>query len=242
MCVVLVLLRKRRLAVWTLTLAAIGVVFLLLQERQAAAAVGTAQVQPVVVLDAGHGGADGGAVSDSGVAESGINLAITQRLAEIFSFFGQPVMLTRTGEASLCGPEDETLRQQKVSDTRNRVALVNGCAGARLISIHQNCLPGYPLVRGAQSFYNGAAGGQEMADLIQQALNDAVNVSAKESKRISDSIYLMKHAECPAVLVECGFLSNREETTRLQQPEYQVQLAAAIAAGYLQYCTSEGEL
>ena len=190
----------------------------------------------------GHGGADGGAVSDSGVAESGINLAITQRLAEIFSFFGQPVMLTRTGEASLCGPEDETLRQQKVSDTRNRVALVNGCAGARLISIHQNCLPGYPLVRGAQSFYNGAAGGQEMADLIQQALNDAVNVSAKESKRISDSIYLMKHAECPAVLVECGFLSNREETTLLQQPEYQVQLAAAIAAGYLQYCTSEGEL
>ena len=144
MCVVLVVLRKRRLAVWTLTLAAIGVVFLLLQERQAAAAVGTAQVQPVVVLDAGHGGADGGAVSDSGVAESGINLAITQRLAEIFSFFGQPVMLTRTGEASLCGPEDETLRQQKVSDTRNRVALVNGCAGARLISIHQNCLPGYP--------------------------------------------------------------------------------------------------
>ena len=221
---VLVVLRKRRLAVWTLTLAAIGVVFLLLQERQAAAAVGTAQVQPVVVLDAGHGGADGGAVS------------------EIFSFFGQPVMLTRTGEASLCGPEDETLRQQKVSDTRNRVALVNGCAGARLISIHQNCLPGYPLVRGAQSFYNGAAGGQEMADLIQQALNDAVNVSAKESKRISDSIYLMKHAECPAVLVECGFLSNREETTLLQQPEYQVQLAAAIAAGYLQYCTSEGEL
>ena len=160
MCVVLVVLRKRRLAVWTLTLAAIGVVFLLLQERQAAAAVGTAQVQPVVVLDAGHGGADGGAVSDSGVAESGINLAITQRLAEIFSFFGQPVMLTRTGEASLCGPEDETLRQQKVSDTRKRVALVNGCAGARLISIHQNCLPGYPLVRGAQSFYNGAAGGQ----------------------------------------------------------------------------------
>ena len=234
---VLVVLRKRRLAVWTLTLAAIGVVFLLLQERQAAAAVGTAQVQPVVVLDAGHGGADGGAVSDSG-----INLAITQRLAEIFSFFGQPVMLTRTGEASLCGPEDETLRQQKVSDTRNRVALVNGCAGARLISIHQNCLPGYPLVRGAQSFYNGAAGGQEMADLIQQALNNAVNVSAKESKRISDSIYLMKHAECPAVLVECGFLSNREETTLLQQPEYQVQLAAAIAAGYLQYCTSEGEL
>ncbi len=239
---VLVILRKRRLAAWTLTLAAIGVVFLLLQERPTAAAVGTAQVQPVVVLDAGHGGADGGAVSDSGVAESGINLAITQRLAEVLSFFGQPVMLTRTDEAALCGPEDVTLRQQKVSDTKNRVALVNSCAGARLISIHQNCLPGHPSVRGAQSFYNGVGGGQEMADRIQQALNGAVNVSAKESKRISDSIYLMKHAECPAVLVECGFLSNREETALLQQPEYQLQIASAIAAGYLQYHTSEGEL
>ena len=210
--------------------------------RPSAATVSaTASTGQVVILDAGHGGADGGAVSDSGVPESGINLAITQRLGDVLSFCGHTVALTREGEDALCDGTG-TLRQQKVSDTRNRVALVNGCAGARLISIHQNCLPGYPLVRGAQSFYNGAAGGQEMADLIQQALNDAVNVSAKESKRISDSIYLMKHAECPAVLVECGFLSNREETTLLQQPEYQVQLAAAIAAGYLQYCTSEGEL
>ncbi len=240
---VLVILRKRRCAAWALVLtAAVGAGALLLRERPAAAAASASEVRPVVVLDAGHGGADGGAVSDSGVAESGINLAITQRLAEVFSFFGQPVLLTRTDETSLCGPEDVTLRQQKVSDTRNRVALVNGCAGARLISIHQNCLPGHPSVQGAQSFYNGVDGAQEVAERIQQALNDAVNASAKESKRISDSIYLMKHAECPAVLVECGFLSNREETLRLQQPEYQMQVAAAIAAGYLQYCTSEGEL
>ena len=216
---VLVVLRKRRLAVWTLTLAAIGVVFLLLQERQAAAAVGTAQVQPVVVLDAGHGGADGGAVSDSGVAESGINLAITQRLAEIFSFFGQPVMLTRTGEASLCGPEDETLRQQKVSDTRNRVALVNGCAGARLISIHQNCLPGHPGVRGAQVFYNTVEPSQRLAQTVQQALNNGVNEGRdKAAKPIGDEVYLMSHTTCPAILVECGFLSNPEETALLQQP------------------------
>ena len=169
-------------------------------------------------------------------------MAITQRLAEVLCFFGQPVVLTRTGTDALCGPEDVTLRQQKVSDTKNRVALVNSHSGARLISIHQNCLPGYPSVRGAQSFYNGVDGGQAMADCIQQALNSGVNVSGKESKRISDSIYLMKHASCPAALVECGFLSNREETELLQQPEYQIRIAAAIAAGYLQYCTNEGSL
>ena len=213
---VVIVLRKRRLTVWVLLLAVIGAGVLLLWERQAAAVISVAEMRPVVILDAGHGGADGGAVSDSGVAESGINLAITRRLAEVFSFFGQPVMLTRTDETALCGPEDVTLRQQKVSDTRNRVALVNGCAGARLISIHQNCLPGHPSVRGAQSFYNGVGGGQEMADYIQQALNDAVNVSVKESKRINDSISLMKHVNCPVALVECGFLPNQEEAALLQ--------------------------
>ena len=196
----------------------------------------------MIILDAGHGGSDGGAVSADGTPESGINLAITQRLAEVLCFFGQPVVLTRTGTDALCGPEDVTLRQQKVSDTKNRVALVNSHSGARLISIHQNCLPGYPSVRGAQAFCNGVDGGQAMADCIQQALNSGVNVSGKESKRISDSIYLMKHASCPAALVECGFLSNREETELLQQPEYQIRIAAAIAAGYLQYCTNEGSL
>ena len=212
------------------------------QAAQVAGTMATTDNSKTILVDAGHGGADGGAVSDSGVAESGINLAITQRLAEVLCFFGQPVVLTRTGTDALCGPEDVTLRQQKVSDTKNRVALVNSHSGARLISIHQNCLPGYPSVRGAQAFCNGVDGGQAMADCIQQALNSGVNVSGKESKRISDSIYLMKHASCPAALVECGFLSNREETELLQQPEYQIRIAAAIAAGYLQYCTNEGSL
>lgn len=148
---VLLILRKRRLAALALAVLAVGIGLLWLPQRQAAAALSAAQARPVVVLDAGHGGADGGAVSDSGVAESGINLAITQRLAEVLCFFGQPVVLTRTGTDALCGPEDVTLRQQKVSDTKNRVALVNSHSGARLISIHQNCLPGYPSVRGAQA-------------------------------------------------------------------------------------------
>jgi len=171
-----------------------------------------------------------------------VNLQIALRARAIAELTGIEVIMTRDSP-DIAYPDDATtIAERKKADQHQRAELIRRTDNAVLISIHQNCLPGYPLVRGAQSFYNGAAGGQEMADLIQQALNDAVNVSAKESKRISDSIYLMKHAECPAVLVECGFLSNREETTLLQQPEYQVRLAAAIAAGYLQYCTSEGEL
>ena len=208
------LLRKRHLLTVVAAAALCGA--LLLTARPGAAAVsGSASPQRAVILDAGHGGADGGAVSDSGVAESGLNLAITLRLAA-------------------------TLRQQKVSDTKKRVEIINSCADARLISIHQNSLPGHPGVSGAQVFHNGQDGAEALALCIQNDLNMAVNTREKVAKRIDDSIYIMKHADCPAVLVECGFLSNPEETVLLQQPDYQLHMAAAIAAGFCQYCTNEG--
>ena len=82
--------------------------------------------------------------------------------------------------------------------------------------------------------------GRRIAWVIQQLLNSAVNEREKDARRMDDSIYLMKHADCSAVLVECGFLSNPEETVLLQQPDYQLHMAAAIAAGFCQYCTNEG--
>ena len=207
--------------------------------RPSAATVSaTASTGQVAILDAGHGGADGGAVSDSGVPESGVNLAITQRLSGVLSFCGHTVALTREGEDALCDGTG-TLRQQKVSDTKKRVELVNSYPSGFLISIHQNSLPGHPTVRGAQSFHNGKGTAETAALSIQQALNDAVNERDKAAKRIDDSIYLMKHADCSAVLVECGFLSNREEAARLQQEDYQKTLAAVIAAGYLRWMAGE---
>ena len=233
------LLRKRHLLTVVAAVALCGA--LLLTARPGAAAVsGSASPQRAVILDAGHGGADGGAVSDSGVAESGLNLAITLRLADVLTFCGYEVLLTRTGEAALCDDPAATLRQQKVSDTKKRVEIIHRCADARLISIHQNSLPGHPGVSGAQVFHNGQDGAEALALCIQNDLNMAVNTREKAAKRIDDSIYIMKHADCPAVLVECGFLSNPEETVLLQQPDYQLHMAAAIAAGFCQYCTNEG--
>lgn len=199
----------------------------------ASAAIGI--VKPVVILDAGHGGADGGAVSANGVAESGLNLAITLKLAGVLDFFGQSVVLTRTGEDSLADDKTASLRQQKVSDTRNRVALVNEYPHGVLLSIHQNTLPGHPTVQGAQAFHNGREGAEPLAAAIQQALNEAVNEGEKSPRTTGDDVYLMKHVLCPAVLVECGFLSHPAETQRLGQREHQLCLATAIAAGYLQF-------
>lgn len=196
---------------------------------------GAAPTQPVIVLDAGHGGADGGAVSADGTTESGINLAVTLRLRDFLNLMGCRTLLTRRDNASLASPESATLRQEKVSDTHNRVALINSVTNARLISIHQNALPGHPEVRGAQTFYGPVPGSEGYALSVQQALNAAVNTgNEKCAKAIGGDIYIMSHAVCPAILVECGFLSSSAETALLLLPEYQTKLAVSIGCGYLQ--------
>lgn len=190
--------------------------------------------KPVFVLDAGHGGADGGASSASGVLESDINLAITLRMRDLFTLLGQPTVLTRTDENSLADDPSASIRQQKVSDTKNRVALVNSIENARLISIHQNALAGHPSVHGAQVFYNAVGDSSAFAETMQQDLNQTVNVGNEKGKKpISKDIYLMSHVTCPAVLVECGFLSNTAESEILQTPSYQMLLAMTICCAAL---------
>ena len=113
---------------------------------------------------------------------------------------------------------------------------------AILLSIHQNSLPSSPVTHGAQVFWNRQEGAEALASSIQDTLNTAVNAgNGKHPRQIPDSIYLMKHITAPGVLVECGFLSNGPETERLQSPAYQLRLAAAITAGYLNAGEMENE-
>ena len=200
-----------------------------------------AEGSPVVwIVDAGHGGEDGGAVSPDGVQESHINLDVALRLHALLRFAGQQARLIRQADVSVCDEGLPTIRARKASDIRNRVARVNETAGAVLVSVHQNSLPSSPETHGAQVFWNRQPGGEELAGVVQENLNDVVNTHrAKESRKIPDTIYLMKHVTAPAILVECGFLSNRAETARLQEPSYQRKLAAAIAAGCLRALAGE---
>ena len=192
--------------------------------------------QQTLVIDPGHGGEDGGAVSPDGVPESGINLQIVRKAEGLLVFLGRSVRLTRTGEEAIYSPEAQTLREKKVSDLKNRVALINDLPHAVLLSIHQNSMPQHPAVHGAQVFSNPQEPAAGLAQSIQQALNLTVNTgNEKTAKAIGDSVYLMKHITCPGVLVECGFLSNSDEAQLLRQPEQQKRLAAAIVAGYLNF-------
>lgn len=189
-----------------------------------------------VVLDPGHGGEDGGAVSPDGTAESGINLDIALRVRDILRLTGQRAVLTRTEDLSLGDASLGTIRARKASDIRRRVEIVNGTSGAVLLSIHQNSLPSSPVTHGAQVFWNREAGGQELAEAVQDALNSSVNADrAKRAKEIDGSIYLLRHVTVPAALAECGFLSNGEETAKLRTADHQREIAAALSAGVLRY-------
>lgn len=200
----------------------------------------TPDSKPVIFLDAGHGGEDGGAVSDDGVVESTLNLKITGKTAELLVFLGQEAQFTRTGENAIYDEGCTTLREKKVSDIHNRVDLVNAADQALLISIHQNKLPGQPKVHGAQVFYNGIQPASEVAEAVQSAMNGSVNRgNEKQSKAIGKDVYLMQHVNHPAILVECGFLSSPAETAMLQTPEYQLTVALTIVCGYIQYITKE---
>lgn len=195
----------------------------------------------VVVIDPGHGGADGGAVAADGTTESEINLAVALKLREILYLSGAEVLMTREEDISVHSPDAATLREQKISDIHNRAELVSATPGALLISIHQNSLPQVKSVHGAQVFFNTAEGSEALAQSVQEGLNTYVNTHrAKETKKIDTSIYLMNHIDRPGILVECGFLSNEAETASLRQADYQMELAVLIAGGYLRY-QSAGE-
>lgn len=202
---------------------------------QASAPAATEPGGVVLVLDPGHGGEDGGAVAADGTVESQINLAIALQIEEIAQLLGMDTEMTRREDVSIHDAGSETLRQKKVSDLKNRVALINSVSGGILLSIHQNSMPTAPSVHGAQAFYNGTDGSEALAQDIQTALNSLINeeTAPKSPKRIGESIYLMKNVTVPAVLVECGFLSNPQETARLQTSIYQTRLAMTILSGVM---------
>ncbi len=231
----MIVLRKKTVVRALFLLAAVcGVFFLQSVEKPCVSALSAVNAGgTVIVVDAGHGGEDGGAVSPDGVEESQINLAIARQVQDLLLLSGQPVVMTRTEDVSLDNGE-ATVRKRKRADLKNRAALVNGVQHATLLSIHQNSLPSSPVTHGAQVFWNQQGDAQELAQVVQDSLNLCINPgNEKHCKQIPSSVYLMKESKVPGVLVECGFLSNPQETNALQDITYQRKLALAITAGLL---------
>ena len=189
-----------------------------------------------IIIDAGHGGEDGGATSVSGMLESQLNLEISLRLRDLLHFLGNDTKMIRTTDTAIY-TEGSSLSQKKVSDLKQRVKIVNETPGGFLISIHQNTFPDHRYF-GAQVFYGGAAGSKEFASQLQSSFATTINPNSNRKCKAAQGIYLMQHIQRPGVLVECGFLSNAEEEARLRSDAYQKVLCIVIAGNLNSYLAS----
>ena len=196
-----------------------------------------------VVIDPGHGGEDGGAISCTGVRESRINLEIGTRLNDLLLLLGCETRMTRTEDVSIHSDGAATVSEKKVSDLKNRVRLVEETHGAVLVSIHQNMFE-ESQYRGAQVFYARTTGSGRLAALLQRRLRESLDPENHREEKESQTVYLMNKITCPGVLIECGFLSNPREELLLRSAGYQKQLSCVIGAGLLDYLnqTEEGTL
>lgn len=188
-----------------------------------------------MMIDPGHGGADGGAVASDGTLEADVNLQIALRLRSLAAFCGVPVIMTRD-RAEIDYPIDaETLAERKIADQKQRLARINQTENAVLISIHQNYYPA-PGPHGAEALYASTEHSEAFGTLVQKLLIETLDPENRRvAAPISDDIYLMRNVNCPAVLVECGFLSNHDELERLKSESYDQKLALVMLSAYLQY-------
>ena len=190
---------------------------------------------PVLVIDAGHGGEDGGAVSLSGVYESEINLDIALKMAALSDLTGIEYTLTRESDNISYPDSARTVSSRKKYDQKKRVEQINETSNAVLISIHQNFYP-HKSPHGPQSFYAANAGSDSLAELVQGSMNSSVCLGNRRiAMPVAKDVFLFKNVSCPAVLVECGFISNPEESELLGTESYRLKIATALTCAYLQY-------
>ncbi len=190
-----------------------------------------AEPKPVVILDPGHGGPDGGTSGFSNVPEKELNLDISLKIRDILTSAGVDVVMTRTDDITLSDPDGGTRKNQ---DLRARKKIAEATSNAILVSIHMNAFP-IEKYSGLQVYYSkNNAQSQLLAKEIQTSVTKSLQpANSRKIKAAGDNIYLLQELNCPAILIECGFLSNADEAERLNAPEYRQALAFAIANSLL---------
>lgn len=191
---------------------------------------------PTIIIDAGHGGEDSGAVGVDNILEKNINLSVSLYLKELMEMSGFRVLMTREEDISIHDSDAETTKEIKVSDMKNRLKIYNSSDNNIIISIHQNKFTESQYY-GAQMFYSeNDSRSKEMAECIKNAFVCFLQPENKrEIKKAEKSIYLLSNTSNPAIIVECGFLSNSDEAHLLNTEEYQKKVAYTIYCGFLEY-------
>lgn len=189
-----------------------------------------------IIVDAGHGGEDGGAIGIDGTVEKNINLDIALKLEKILKLYGYNVIMTRTQDAMTCDENLKSIRQKKVSDIHNRFKIIEENPNALFVSIHQNKFESTSQW-GTQVFYSkNNEKSKLLADNIQTSITENIQMKNKRvTKKTGTEIFLLYHSTIPSVLVECGFLSNYDDLNKLKTDIYRKEMAILIADGILKY-------
>ena len=238
------IIRKSAFLFLMLTVSIAGVHQILMRTADMPAARKTAAAQtPVIVLDAGHGGIDGGCSTADGVPEKGINLAVMLELRELLTLSGYEVHVTRDSDRSVHDKGVEGIAAQKSSDMDNRLACMNEPEHAVCLSIHQNQFSD-PKYSGAQMFYSETNESSEsLAETLQQTFREQLQPdNDREIKRCGKELFLCYFCRHPTVMAECGFLSNPEEAARLTDPDYQKQVAFTLFAGLNSWLAAQDQI
>ncbi|MBQ9745886.1 MAG: N-acetylmuramoyl-L-alanine amidase [Clostridia bacterium] len=198
-----------------------------------AGASANAEGKLTVIIDAGHGGRDGGASAEDGVLEKDLNLAVALRLRALLSTLDVNVVMTRETDVMLA---DENSAHKKRDDLNARLAMAGKYENCIFVSIHMNKFP-VEKYSGLQVYYSkNNEESRVLAETIQARASEFLQKgNARTVKAADSSIYILHHIEVPAVLVECGFLSNPEEAALLQTEAYQNKLAAVIFAAVAEH-------
>ena len=191
--------------------------------------------EKIIIIDAGHGGEDPGAVATNGVLEKDLNLQISLEIGKALEEKGYIVVYTRTDDRLLY-KEDENIKGiRKISDLKNRCKIAERYPGSIFVSIHMNSF-GSSNYSGLQVYYSSS--NQESQNLANSIQNKVVNDLQKTNNRVPKSgkdMYILENVSNTAVLVECGFITNNEELKKLSEKEYQKQLSFSIVCGIIEY-------
>lgn len=191
----------------------------------------------IIILDAGHGGEDGGAIGYGGIIEKDINLGITLKTAAFFEFFGYDIEFTRKDDRMTCDDGLSSQREKKISDIKNRLEQIENSSCLCSISIHQNIFGGDAI--GSQVFFGAKNPESEaLAESVQNGIKSLIQPENERCiKQSTKDIYILYHTEKPAILVECGFISNKTEAALLCDDSYQNKMAFAISVSAVKHLT-----
>ena len=196
----------------------------------------------VIVIDAGHGGEDGGASADGITLEKDVNLAVAKDLAALMRIAGFDVRMTREDDRMLYGMYDDSgyENHKKAYDLKNRLRFTKEAGASMLISIHCNKFP-EPKYKGMQVFYSpNDEESSVIAETVKQFNKEYREAdNNRETKRATSAIYLLDHADMPAVLIECGFLSNPDDAAKLTSESEQAKIAVVIFSAISAYAEKE---